>query len=156
MKINLKYYPQYKDYSCGPAALRMVFERLGKKYTEEKMIALCKATPKRGTTHKDLIKEVKKQGFNYIERKNGKIKDLLFFLKRGYPVIVNYVNPLSKSGHYSVVCGYKKKEKLLIFADPSNGNDYTLSWKRFKKNWHNTKKTSMGWLLVVCRDKHIV
>ena len=153
MKLRLKYYPQKKGFSCGPTSLRMVFEHLGKKYSEEKMIKLCHAIPKHGISHKHMIEEVKNEGFKLVERDKGKIEDIINFLENGYPVIVNYLNPLSKRGHYSVIIGYNDKEKVLIFADPSNGMDFSLEYEEFKKRWHNLKNTSIGWYLVVGREK---
>ncbi|MAE42926.1 hypothetical protein CMO93_04085 [Candidatus Woesearchaeota archaeon] len=153
MKIKLKYYPQHKDYSCGPSALRMVFEHLGKHYSEEKMIQLCKAMPKIGTSHNHLIEEVKKEGFYCLEKDHGKIKDIIESLEQGYLPLINYYNPLSNSGHYSVICGYDSNEELLFLADPANGNDYTLSYGEFKKLWHNFLNNSKGWFLLVGRSK---
>ncbi len=153
MKLDIKYYPQHEDYSCGPVSLRMVFEHLGRKYSEKKMISLCKALPKTGTSHKRMIDEVKNEGFTFIAGNNKSIADITKFLDAGYPVIVNYFNPLVKKGHYSVVEGYDKDEKVLMLADPANGQDYTLSWNEFNKLWTNYKKTSKHWMLVVGREE---
>lgn len=151
MIIPIKYYPQYKDYSCGPVSLRMVFEYLGKHYSEAKMIALCKAMPKRGTSHRHMIEAVNKSGLNYEERLNGKIKDLIKLIDLKCPVIINYYNPSFKSGHYSVVRGYDRKKRTIIMADPANGRSYMLSWSKFKRLWHNSNNTSKGWFLIIKR-----
>lgn len=152
MKLNLKYYPQHKDYSCGPVCLKMVFEHLGRKYSEEKLIALCKTSEKNGTTHSHLLDEIKREGFEYLVKSRGAIKDIIHFVESGYLIIVNYIEPLSKESHYAVVSGYDEKEKVIILADPCDGNDFTLGWGEFKKMWHNKNNSSKGWFLVVGRE----
>ena len=156
MKLKIRYYPQYASYSCGPVSLKMVFDHLGKHYSEEKLIKLCHAIPNNGTSHEHLIEEVKREGFKFVEGHNGSINDIIFYLNNGYPVIVNYINPLSGGGHYSVIDGYDEKENVLIFADPSNGNDYTLHFNKFKKLWHNSKGISIGWFLIIGREKIVI
>ena len=156
MKLSLKYHPQYKSFSCGPVSLRMVFEHLGKHYSENKMISLCHAMPKIGTSHEQMIEEVEKEGFKYIQKENGTVKEIINFIDDGYPVIVNYLNPLSNGGHHTVIQGYNKKEKILIFADPSNGNDFSLHFKEFEELWHDGNNSSKGWFLVIGRDKIII
>ena len=152
MKLSIKYYPQYLNYSCGPIALKMVFEHLGIKQTRKKLIELCKAMPDHGTYHHDLINEVKNEELKYISNENGQIKDLIKFLEDGYPVIINYLNPLSGHEHYTVLVGYEKENKLLIFADPADGNDFCLSFSEFNNRWHNISSTSIGWYLVIGRE----
>lgn len=131
----------------------MIFEHLGKDYSEEKMIRLCHAMPKEGTSHKHLIEEVAAEGFVHKEERNGTIEDIIRYIRDGYPVLVNYLNPLSRHGHYAVVDGFDENEQVLIFADPANGNDYTLHWDEFKSLWHDGDNASKGWMLVVGREK---
>lgn len=156
MKLRLKYFPQSENYDCGPAVLRMIFEHLGRDYSEEKLIKLCNAIPKKGTTHEDLIKEVENEGFRHREMENAHIKNILTFLNNGYPVIVNYINPLSSRGHYSIVIGYDLKEKILIFADPSNGADFTMHEDEFLKMWHSGTENTKRWLLIIGREKIVI
>ena len=152
MKLDLKYYPQHTDYSCGPVCLRMVFEHLGRIYSEEKLIALCKANKKEGTNHVPIKKEVEKEGFVYIEGTHGTIKYLINSIESGYPVIINYIDPVSESGHYAIVIGYDKKDKIIIIADPCNGNDFSISWNELKKRWHNQRNSSHGWFMIIGRE----
>lgn len=152
MKINLKYFPQHKDYSCGPVCLRMIFTHLGRVYTEDKLVYLCHTSKKSGTSHQHLIDEIKKEGFVYLIRTKGAISDIVEFIEAGYPVVVNYLEPFSEEGHYAVVSGYDLKEKIVILADPCNGNDYSLKWDDFEKHWHNGNNSSQGWMLIVGRE----
>jgi len=152
MKINLKYHPQHKDYTCGPACLRMVFEHLGKKYSEEKLANLCQTSERYGTSHQHLISVIKKEKFKYLLRINGSLRDLIDCVEAGYLVIINYLDPFSNEGHYAVVTGYANDEKEIILADPCNGNDFTIPWHELKERWRNNNNTSQGWLVVIGRE----
>lgn len=120
------------------------------------MISLCHSMPKTGTSHKHMIEEIEIENFRYIQKNNGTIENIITFLDSGYPVIINYYNPLSRCTHYSVIEGYNSKEKILILADPANGNDYSLHYKEFESLWYDEKITSKGWLLIIGREKIII
>jgi len=152
MKINLKYHLQHKDYTCGPSCLQMVFEHLGKKYSEEKMTNLCRTNEKYGTSHQHLIDEIKNEKFEYFLKNNGKLRDLIDCVEAGYLAIINYLDPFSNEGHYAVVTGYTDDKKEIILADPCNGNDFTIPWIELKERWHNSNHTSQGWLVVIGRE----
>lgn len=147
MQIHLQYHHQHTDFSCGPACLRMMFDHLGVHYSEEKLIALCHAMPKTGTSHAHLLAEVEKEKLHHIEKTLAEIADLLGFLDQGHPVIVNYLNPTTNNGHYAIVCGYEGE--TLLLSDPTNGKDYHISFDEFRSHWHNKNHTSKGWLLVI-------
>jgi ABC-type bacteriocin/lantibiotic exporter with double-glycine peptidase domain len=131
----------------------MIFEHLGKEYSEEQMISLCHAMPKHGTSHEHLIEEVKREGFSCLHKNHGTIKDIIKLLDNGYPVIVNYMNPASQKGHYGLVVGYEDDNKVLILADPKNGDGYTLHWQEFMELWHNENNTSKGWFMIISQEK---
>jgi len=153
MKIKLNYYAQYKNYSCGPIALKMVFDRLGVECTREEMIELCEAMPQVGTDHESMVKAVEKYKHLAVKQKSdATVQDILCLLESGYPVIVNYTNPLGKHGHYSVINGYDQERELFIFADPANGKDFTLSYTEFEDAWHSGSGTLEKWLMVVGRE----
>lgn len=152
MKINLKYHLQHTDYSCGPSCLKMVFDHLGKDYSEEKLISLCHTSKKTGTSHEHLIDEIKKEGFEYYIKTKGRLQDLIESIESGYLAIINYLDPFSKEGHYAVVTGYTNDRTEIILADPCNGNDYTIPWTVLRKMWHNEHHTSQGWYVIVGRE----
>lgn len=150
MKIPLPYYPQHTNFSCGPVCLKMLFAHHGVDYSEEKLIQLCHSVPKFGTSHEHLIEEVRREHFYPHQKTSATIEDILQYLDTGTPVLVNYLNPTTNNGHYSIVCGYE--EESLILADPTNGADYHISHQEFFSHWHNKNNTSSGWLLVVTKN----
>jgi len=147
MKINLKYYRQTKDYSCGPACLKMIFEYFGKKYPEQKLINLCQANKKYGTSHKNLLRAIKKEKLKSHSKNKGCLQDLIDCLNSHYLTIINYLEPSSNTGHYAIVIKYNKKN--LILADPLNGNNFIIPWRELNKRWYNNNKTSKGWFVAV-------
>ena len=153
MKNNLKYYPQQRDYACGPACLRMVFEHLGKKCSEEKLLKLCQTSEKYGTSHKHLINAIRNEKFKYYSKNKANLQDLIKHVNSRYLTIINYVEPSSNEGHYAVVTGYTDDKKKIILADPYNGNNFTILWRELKGRWHNTNNTSHGWFVAVRREK---
>lgn len=153
MISSLKHYYQKEPYSCGPVCLKMVFEYLGIEYTENRLIRLCCAMPKAGTSHGFLISEVKEEGFEFIEKEDSKVEDIVKYIDLEIPVIVNYINPISNNGNYSVVVGYTENNNF-IFADPTNGDNYVLSFKEFEDLWHDGDGESKGWMLVIGKEKY--
>lgn len=149
MILELPYYKQEKGSSaCGPNSLKIVFEFYGKKYSSESLIKECKIKRGKGTTHNKLKQISRKKGFKIINR-NGNSKEIINFIDKGFPVIVNYINPKSKRGHYSVIKGYTKDFKKFIFSDPSNGPNFEMNINEFEKFWHNSRNTSKNWFLVI-------
>jgi len=151
MMLNIKYYPQFMDFSCGAACLRMVLGHYGKKISEERLITLLGASKKSWVSHKKVVSVVKKLGFVPYEYRNATIKDLINYLHKGTFPIINYLEPFSGKGHYAVVTGYSKKAKKIILADPRNGDDFTLKWDKFEKSWSNNAGSSKGWFLIIRR-----
>ena len=149
MILELHHYKQEKgSFACGPTSLKIVFEFYGKKCSSADLIKECNTLPGKGTTHSKLKEITRKKGFKIISG-NGSINKIIYYINRGFPVIVNYINPKSKRGHYSVIKGYTKDFKKFIFSDPSNGSNFKMNIDDFEKAWHNSKNTSKHWFLVV-------
>lgn len=157
MKIGIDYSAQYKNYTCGPASLKMIFDHLGIHYSREEMMEKCGVQPyPYGTETKDILDAIKQEGLVFREFNNGAIEDILRCLESGYPPLVNYYNPISKIGHYAVINGYHAVKNLLYFADPANGKDFTLSYAEFEALWHNSDHTQVGWMVVSGHEKIIL
>ncbi len=148
LKIN--HYKQTRGLSsCGSVSLKIVFEYYGKKLSEKELIKRTKAFPGKGVSHKNMIKTARALGFKVSEKNKASIKDIKRFINENIPAIVNYINPRTKKGHYSVVRGYNNKSHIIIMADSSNGDNFKISEKDFLKAWHNSKNTSKKWMLIV-------
>lgn len=134
----------------------MIFEHLGRPYSEAQLVSLCEAVPHQGTSHKHLVEEVAREGFAYRETSGGSLSYLIDCVDAGYLPIVNYMNPLSNGGHYSIVNGYDLEDAVLIFADPSNGRDFSMHNDQFMQAWHNRNNSSTGWSLIIGREEIVL
>jgi len=151
MPLKLKHYYQTKDYSCGPCCLKMVFEYLGKTYSEAELIKLCRITEKFGTSHKELAGVARKLGFVCHVGKHTKVADLFNLIVAKQAVIINYVEQGNDIGHYAVAIGYSEDRNKIILADPTHGPNFKISKTVLQNRWHNQNKTSFGWYLNISK-----
>jgi ABC-type bacteriocin/lantibiotic exporter with double-glycine peptidase domain len=150
--IEVPYYHQKKEYTCGPAVLKMVFDFFDVHLKEEKLKKEMRTSKKRGTKHERLIKTALREGFYCYVHDNSSISQIKHFVEVGFPVIVHYIEPSSNDGHYSVVVGYKRNK--LIMNDPWNGENYKIKLKEFEKRWHSQENSKQKrWIIVLSKNK---
>lgn len=145
--IHLHYFHQRTGYTCGPAAMKMVFDFFGIKVGEKKLKRLLRSNKNKGTTHKRLIAIALKNGFYCYVHNNSLIHDIKSFIDRDLPVIVHYVEPEDNEEHYSVVIGYKRNK--LVMNDPWAGKHFKIKISDFEKRWHGVKKKR--WIMVISK-----
>ncbi len=150
--LKIKYYPQDNSYTCGPICLKMVFEYFDKKISKEIISKLTKNT-KSGTSHNNMIKVSRKQGFYCYVHNDSSLNQLEHFIDLNLPVIVNFTEPDGNEGHYAVVIGHNNRN--IIMHDPWNGKNFKLNEKDFEKRWYDYHKHHKytRWLLVLSKDK---
>jgi ABC-type bacteriocin/lantibiotic exporter with double-glycine peptidase domain len=153
MKLAIKYYPQYDSFSCGPVALKMLFDHFGIFLSRENLTKRCWAKPTGGSGNDDLIRVILEEGLVYKEYENSNLEQLKKTIENGYTPLVNYYNPLSKCGHYSLITGYSRDKEFFYFNDPVNWQDYCLSFASFEELWHNNENSIKKWFLVVGRER---
>lgn len=151
---NVRFFRQHTSYSCGPASLKMVFDFFNLHEKEDLIMKQAKTT-KAGTSHKNLIQAVRKNGFNCYVHDNSSINELKHFISRNLPVIVNYIEPSSDEGHYAVVIGYTNSS--LILNDPWNGRNFRISQNNFLKRWTDKGKNNLykNWLMVLSKKDFV-
>lgn len=145
--LSVPFYKQDTHYTCGPTSLQMVLEFFGVRHGEKDLAILAK-TEHEGTAHGDLIMAVTRLGFHCYVNSGSDLSEIKHFLKLGFPVIVNYMEPSDDDGHYSVAVGYDKK--TIILHDPWNGPYFTLKQEEFARRWYDDgAHRSHHWLMVV-------
>ncbi len=130
---DVAYYKQKKDYTCGPATLRMAFANEGKKISEEKLSKSAR-TKKTGTDYKDIVRATRKHGFHCFVKRKAKLDHAFHFIRNGFPVIVSYLPPDDKEDHYSLLVDYDKKH--VILNDPWNCKNHLIKRTAFKQLWY--------------------
>jgi len=147
MLENVPYFEQKKDYTCGPAVLRMVAAFFGASYTPEQLYVITNPNPNTGTSNSDMKKALKKLGLNTLSKNKADIKDIKRFIEKGLPVIVNFIEPRGKQeGHYSLVIGMTDTE--IIFNDPGYGENFRMGIPEFLSRWRSEFEPFQRWLLV--------
>lgn len=156
MKIAIKYYAQYDNFSCGCICVKMLLERLWIKKTRDQLKGNMNPEPGIWVDNSEIVDEFKRYGLFTKETIDSSVDDIVNYLENWYPVLVNYMNPLMYHGHYGIITGYSKEEWVFYFADPKNGQDFCLSFSDFDNLWHDTAVQIKKWLLIVGREKFIL
>jgi len=147
MGLKIPYHHQKNCYFCGPTSLKMVLERLGVKRTEDKIAGLAGTNEEVGTTHHGMIDACKRLGFSCFVHEKSSLRNVMSFLKIGLPVIVNWTDYKSDTGHYSVVSEVRKGN--IIFCDPWYGPGYAVQRDTFEEYWNDSLRKGYHWIMVV-------
>jgi ABC-type bacteriocin/lantibiotic exporter with double-glycine peptidase domain len=142
---QLKYIKQHNDYSCGPACIRMILGCYNIKHSKKQICELCESKPFIGTKHRQMEICANEMGLRSETKVGAQIKDIIETLNQGAFPVVNYLNPLSLKGHFAIVTNVDTHE--IKFADPKNGNGYTLKTNEFLELWHNTDNSVKNWMI---------
>jgi ABC-type bacteriocin/lantibiotic exporter with double-glycine peptidase domain len=142
----VKHYYQEHISACGPACLRMALESKGIIESEEVLMKKCEIKRGKGTSHSKLLKVVRGYGFDPRSSENNTIEDLEEKVRDNGWAIVNYINPNSGKGHYSIVVDVG--DGKIVMQDPTNGPGYMIDVSDFIGRWHNFARDSFAWIMV--------
>lgn len=137
--LLIKARKQLTSWSCGPAALRTIFNYYKIKVSEKELILLGDIG-REGTDFQTMKNLAKDFEFSFYSKSNGSLEGIKKFLKEGYPVLVCYQMGNNKSGHnghYSVM--YDIDDSFVYIADPSNWVEGDR--KKYSKNIKMRKTT---------------
>jgi ABC-type bacteriocin/lantibiotic exporter with double-glycine peptidase domain len=131
--------------TCGPSALKLAFEIVGKHKSLSSLIKLCKTT-KNGTTTKNMIAAANKLGYAAEVVQYATLHHLQSALR--YPpnnvraVLVSYLydvdekdRPHPDSGHWAVVSSYAASKSRIVILDSSTGKKKSYAWADFRRRW---------------------
>jgi ABC-type bacteriocin/lantibiotic exporter with double-glycine peptidase domain len=136
---------QPDDTTCGPSALKLAFEILGKHKSLSSLITLCK-TNKNGTSTKKMIAASNKLGYAVEVIQYATLHHLQSALR--YPsnnvraVLVSYLydvdtkdRPHPDSGHWAVVSSYAASKSRIVLLDSASGKKKSYAWADFRRRW---------------------
>lgn len=129
----------------------MVFLFFGKMESEEELAKKLRTEKKEGTSHTKMKQIARREGFKVITREGATITIIKNFLKKGKPVIVNYIEKENNEGHYAIVTGINKGQ--IIMNDPWFGKDFKMEKKEFMERWKSEKGDSKKWLMAITGRK---
>ncbi len=153
MKLNIPYFKQEKNTTCGVACVRMVFAFYGKEVSEYELEEACE-TSWVGNTCGELVQGVSKFGFEAEGIDHVSLEYLQSLLKQNSPLIA-LLDPavlyggLEGFGHYVVIKGLE--DDKIYYHDPDldkdlarDVSDFMKAWNKFSfkgvRIWKSTKK----------------
>ena len=149
MKNKIKYLKQQKNWTCGPACMRIVLSAFNINKSEKFLSQIMKTNKKTGTSFKQFKKTAKKFNLKYIEKDNADIKQLKILIKNNFVVIVGYFLKDEKEEHYAVV--KKISEDKIYLLDTEKGKNHSLIIEYFNKVWRANPKIKR-WFIAI-KDK---
>ena len=147
--MQILFYKQQTDYTCGPASMRMILSALKIKKSEKELAQLLKTRRKTGTKNKSFSLLAKRLNLPSIAKKNSSFQELKAYQNKNYLIILNYFHPEEKIGHYAVL---KKIDKKYIYLlDPAFGKNHKYSLAEFKKIWKGKHEKTRRWFFALKR-----
>jgi len=143
-KLIVPFFRQESEYSCGPAALRMMLAYYNILKTEEELVEKSR-TSFEGTCN-EVLAETASHFRMCIVQTDLSMKTLFRCVESSTPMMVNYINPTSEVGHFAVVVGYS--DTHLVLNDPSNGENYEIEHSHFEERWRSGDGKHDRWGLV--------
>lgn len=142
---------------CGPAALKIVSDYLGERFTEFEFTRITKMDPEVGLTANEMVAGAKAKGFQSFAMEGFTVDKVIKFLKRGYPVIANHWVDITKEtdeGHYAVIMGYERHSKNFIISDPSENDGYiSENAEEFMRRWYEADDKTIAEGVVIYKGK---
>jgi len=150
--LEIPYYKQEEDYTCGPTAVKMVLGFYGVKESVENLKNKCHVSETKGTTRANMIKVLKNFGLHVHAHADASLEEVGELLKKRKAVVVNFREPSSNEGHYAVVRGFKGGK--IFLRDPYNGADFSIKTKEFIARWFGYHKSiNKNWIMAVSQEK---
>ncbi len=147
--VPVPYFEQETEFTCGPAVLKMIMHYFGENIAERRLRKHTKSSPLGGTNHEKLISTVQTLGYHCFVKQNAQPRHLKSFINRGYPIIINWQEPDTKDGHYSVIFGYLSE--YFFMHDPYKPTRKVLPTQTLLPLWHDGGQ--QHWFMVTSKDK---
>lgn len=147
MILNIPYFKQDTNYSCGAVVVQMILRNFGIIKSEENLMIKLHTDNDYGTHHQQIIDYLTAQGlYCYVDTKSSLDTLRYYTEKHNLPVMVHYIEPTDELDHYSLVIGFS--EDTIILHDPYNGPKFEINKEEFEKRWNDEKREFPQWMLV--------
>jgi predicted double-glycine peptidase len=148
MQLQVPYFKQDTDDSCGPAVLRMVTYFYEIPRSAREIQRLTNTDPHHGTKNSDLEEAAREMGFDVEAKNDSTLEEMRKVLEEeGLPVVANFIEPESENGHYTVVIGMD--EENIILNDPLLGAEYKMPLKEFDERWKSGFEDRSHWMMIM-------
>ena len=143
-KLIVPYYKQNRDYTCGPACLRMALKYFGVEQDEVSLTIRCRTTVA-GTGLAEVVEAAQYWGFQGEWKIGAKIADLTTALKLGRPImavvdarVLHRIEMTKPMGHMIVILSMNNN--MIFYHDPEIGPEQIVSQSIFTTAWENLRK----------------
>jgi predicted double-glycine peptidase len=150
--LDIPFFKQDTLYSCGPAALQMVFAYYSVRESEEDLMRELHTRKKDGTHHEGMIDLSRKRGFFVYVNDDSSLDEIREYIKAKKPVIVHFIEPYGPEGHYVVVKDVSNHS--IIFNDPLNGENFKMALSVFGKRWFSEDHKYKKWIMVLSKEEY--
>lgn len=150
MKKEIPLLLQEKDYTCGPACIRMVAAYYGIRRTEHYFEKIMNTTDTKGTHTANMQEGARSMGLDSYARTHVSIREIQNSILSGFIPIVLYFYVPEKEGHYAIV--KKISRGRIFFIDPYAGANHSYSIRYFLKIWHGAHERKKKWSLFVRKE----
>ena len=148
--MEVAYFKQDTNFSCGPAVIQMILAFFGIHQSEGYLQKKLESDEKKGTDHMNMISYLLKKGLYCYANNDSTFKEVAYFLDKKIPVVVNYLEPEADWGHYAVVLELNKNN--IILNDPWHGERFSMRLDEFEERWQSGDGKHKKWILAVSKS----
>lgn len=151
--MDIPYFKQETNYTCGAAVMRMALAGLGIAYSEKKIAKLLGTNHVAGTKNRAFPIVAEAHRLTYVTiREHTSLYDIQYLLKQNFVVMVCFYHDREEVHHYALVRRLTKTH--IVFADPLDGDNHTMSRSQFMDAWSRQAvgrgvDTDTRWLFAV-------
>lgn len=151
--LQVPFFTQSTDFTCGPASLQMVLAFYAKHLSEAELSFLLDTDPEIGTTKAKMEEVAQAHSLHAYSKENADIADIKQLMLQNIPVIVRYLELEKDEDHYGVVVALSDFD--IVLNDPWHGERYVIPLTEFEKRWKcSAFEVCERWLLAIS-DKPI-
>ncbi len=146
----MPYVAQTTEFTCGPAAVRMLLLFLGVGRSEEELATVLETNETYGTRRSAILAYLRDtEGLACTASCGNTVRELAEHVKGGVPALVRYIEPTHDEDHYALVIGVTDTVVVLNDPWPNNGQNLELTHDDFYARWTSTYGDKGGWMLAV-------
>jgi ABC-type bacteriocin/lantibiotic exporter with double-glycine peptidase domain len=147
------FHKQEKDYTCGPACMRMILSSKGINSTETELALLMETIPelslKGGTKCAAFAKVAKQFNLKFQEKTDSNIETLKELLEKKIIIVVLFMQRSKDGdcGHFAIVKKITKDK--IYFLDPDENDKTEMKIQDFITNWFSESEVKPKWFFAV-------
>lgn len=152
--IKTPYFEQKTDFNCWPACTKMLldFWEDWRSFSQKQLSDELKTTSQDWTENQRIVNFFISAWYYIFNTKNSTCKDLIYFIEKWIPIIINYKDIIWDYWHYGVVVWCTQAS--FILNDPYRWELFKISKKTLLKQWSSWDDNIKWWMLAVIKEKY--